>query len=299
MKQNKEKMPKKEMVFIINPISGLGKQKTVENVIREVLDDSLYNYRFAYTEYHGHAEEIAREESKRSDFIVAVGGDGTVNEVSRGLIGSDTVMAILPAGSGNGLARHLNIPLKVKRSTALLNNPRIVEIDTIKVNDTSMVNVSGIGFDAYISHEFAKGSTRGPLQYVQLVVQEYPKYQSKTYHLEIDGKPYKWKAFLLSFANSSQYGNNAYISPTASTQDGLIDVCIIKHFPMYQAPAIAFSLFDKSLHKNKYDEVVQGRHIKVINKGKMQMHVDGEPYSFDSNIDIEIQPASLKIVSGK
>lgn len=292
-------MPKKEMVFIINPISGLGKQKTVEGVIREVLDDSLYNYRFSYTEYKGHAEEIAREESKRADFIVAVGGDGTVNEVSRGLINSNAIMGILPAGSGNGLARHLNIPLKIKRSTALLNDPRIVNIDTIQINDTSMVNVSGIGFDAFISHEFAKASTRGPLQYVQLVIQEYPKYKSKTYNLEIDGERHKWKAFLLSFANSSQYGNNAYISPTASTKDGLIDVCVIKHFPLYQAPAIAFSLFDKTIHKNKYDKVIQGRHIKVLNKGKIQMHIDGEPYSFNGNVDIKIQPASLKIVSGK
>lgn len=292
-------MPKQEMLFIINPISGLGKQKTVEKVIREVIDDSLYNYRFAYTEYKGHAEELALQASKEVDYVIAVGGDGTVNEVSRGLINTDAIMGILPAGSGNGLARHLNIPLKVKRSAALLNSPNVVAIDTIKINNTSFVNVGGIGFDAFISHEFDKSGRRGPLNYVQLVIQEYPTYRSKTYHLEIDGKSYKWKAFLLSFANSSQYGNNAFISPNASTKDGLIDVCVIKHFPMYQAPAIAFSLFDKSLHKNKYDEVIKARQIKVINRGDIQVHIDGEPHTIHGNIYIDIKPASLRIITGK
>ncbi|WP_075589907.1 diacylglycerol/lipid kinase family protein [Labilibacter marinus] len=286
----------KRILFLINPVSGIGKQKTIEKYIESELDSHKLSVDISYTEFRGHARELAGKAVGKYDAVVAVGGDGTVNEVSSKLVGTDTALAIVPTGSGNGLARYMQIPMRLQKAVQSLNYFIEKKIDTMKVNQFCSVNVAGIGFDAHISHNFEGRKLRGPLGYLQLITSEFGGYQSETYHLKIDGQEYTRKAFLISFANSSQYGNNIHIAPNAKIDDGLIDVSIIHDFPKINAPAMVFSLLDKSINKNDNDEVVRAQKIEIEHDSALSAHIDGEPVSLGNKATIEIKPLSLKVI---
>ena len=214
---------KQRILFLINPISGIGKQKTVEKIIEKELNPDRIKYEIAYTQYRRHAHELSKEAVGKFDAVVAVGGDGTVNEVGSALINTDTALAIIPTGSGNGLARYLDIPIRVNKAMQVINEMTTKKIDSVLINDYVSLNVAGIGFDGHISHCFADLKSRGPLAYLRLINKEFIKYQSETYHITIEDKTYEVPAFLISFANSSQWGNNIQIAPGAKIDDGLID----------------------------------------------------------------------------
>lgn len=286
---------KPDVLFIVNPFSGLGKQHTIDKLIQKEIDSTKWNCQVAFTEYQGHATKLSSDAVGRFELVVAVGGDGTVNEVGSGLVGTDTILGIVPAGSGNGLARYLNIPLKVNRALQMLNYYEVKSIDVLKVNDRYSFNVSGIGFDAHISHLFAHEPRRGPMGYMKLLTREFSKYKSKVYRIEIDGKTYEREAFLISFANSSQYGNNVHIAPGAKIDDGLIDICVIRDFPKYSAPALLISLLDQSIDQSKYDEIILGRNIVISDTTDVFMHLDGEPVTFNDTINVQILPLAIKM----
>ena len=286
----------KKILFIINPVSGVGKQKLVEKSIKKYLDTSKFTYEVKYTKEAKHAIDISTEAAGKFDIITAVGGDGSVNEVSKGLVNTNSVLAIIPTGSGNGLARYLNIPLKMDKAIQLINLFNIKKIDTAEINNEKFVNVAGIGFDAHVSHIFANYGKRGPLPYVKIAAEEFPKYKAKKYKITIDGKTFYRKAFLISFANSSQFGNNAYISPDAKIDDGLIDVCIFKNFPIVESPRLAVMLFDKRLDKSKYMEIIKGREITIMHENPIIAHIDGEPVSFGNEVNVKIKPQSLNVI---
>ncbi|PLX05860.1 MAG: diacylglycerol kinase [Marinilabiliales bacterium] len=289
---------KKNILFIINPISGVGKQKIVEKAIEQYLDEELFDYSIAYTEYAGHAKEITKENKKEYEIIVAVGGDGSVNEVGSQLIHCETSMGIIPTGSGNGLARHLKIPLKIKNAIQNLNQSRIDKIDTIQANDTIYLNMAGIGFDAHIAHLFDNYGKRGFISYIKIIAKEFFKYQNKEYHLQTSEKEINTKAFIISLANSTQYGNNGHIAPLANIKDGLIDVCIVKKFPIYLFPFLAIHLFLKTAHKSKYITILKTRQLTLSYKNDLQGHYDGEPTSYTTPVHFKILPASLKVMTG-
>ena len=286
---------KSSALYIINPASGIGRQKDTEKIIRSEMDEQHWDSEIIISKKAGHAAQISREAAGQYDIVVAVGGDGTVNEVGRGLIGSSSALGIIPTGSGNGLARFLQMPFKVNKAIQVIQQNLIKEIDVIKLNNHYSLNVAGIGFDAFISHKFAEKKKRGPLTYMQLISKEFPKYKSATYQLNIDGENMEIEAFLISFANSSQYGNNFHIAPGASIDDGLIDVCLIRDFPKYSAPALLISLVDQSIDKSKYDKIVKARHISINHSKPLLGHVDGEPVKFGKDLQIEILPLSLKV----
>lgn len=286
----------KRVLFLINPVSGIGKQKSVERCIKTDLDPNKLSVDISYTEYKGHARELAGQAVGHYDAVVAVGGDGTVNEVASKLVGTETALAIVPAGSGNGLARYMQIPMRMNKAVQCLNSFLEKKIDTMKVNQYCSVNVAGIGFDAHISHNFEGKKLRGPLGYLQLITTEFAGYKSESYLLKIDGKIYDRKAFLMSFANSSQYGNNIHIAPNALIDDGFIDVCIIRDFAKINAPAMILSLLDKSINKNDKDEVVRAKLIEIEHPTELKAHIDGEPVSLGNKVTIQIQPLSLKII---
>ncbi len=279
----------------MNPTSGVGKQKTIERYIESEIDLDSLHVDISYTEYRAHARELAGDAVGKYDAVVAVGGDGTVNEVASRLIDTDTALAIIPTGSGNGLARHLHVPLKMKRAFQSLNKFQTRKIDTIKINQFCCVNVAGVGFDAHISHEFEGRKLRGPLGYLQLIMAELSKYKSTPYHLVIDDKDYDRKAFLISFANSSQWGNNIYIAPDAKIDDGLIDVRIINDFPKIATPAMVFSLLDKSYDFEK-DELVKAKKIVIHHSHELRAHIDGEPIVLPPDVEISIKPLSLNVI---
>lgn len=286
----------KKILFIINPVSGVGKQKLVEKSIKKYLDTTKYTYEIKYTEEAKHAIDISKEAANKFDIIAAVGGDGSVNEVCKGLINTNSALAIIPTGSGNGLARYLNIPLKIDNAIKLINLSKIKKIDTAEINNEKFVNVAGIGFDAHVSHIFANYGKRGPLPYVKIAAEEFPKYRAQKYKITIDGKTFYRKAFLISFANSSQFGNNAYISPDAKIDDGLIDICIFKNFPIVESPRLAVMLFDKRLDKSKFMEIIKGKEITITQENPIIAHIDGEPVSFGNKINVKIKPQSLNVI---
>ena len=172
----------KKIVYIINPNSGVGKKRSIAKEIRQLWKEngkSDSKIEIVYTAHRGHARELAESYRNKVDIIVAVGGDGTVNEIGTGLINSSTALGIIPAGSGNGLARELDIPLRITNAIEIINEAKIRTLDVMKIQDHYSLNVAGIGFDAFISHKFAKVKVRGPLQYMNLIAKEYPRYKAK------------------------------------------------------------------------------------------------------------------------
>jgi diacylglycerol kinase (ATP) len=289
----------KKVCFIINPVSGTGSWKGIEENIEKYLDPSFSRVVF-FTEYAGHAIELANDASKTCDVVVAVGGDGMMNEVARGIIGTKAALAIVPAGSGNALARHLEIPLTHKGAIECINKMNTRVIDTATMNDEDFFAVCGTGYDAEVANKFAESSKRGFLTYVTLAMKNYFSYKPATYDIIIDGNAMQKKAFLISIANGSQYGNNAHIAPKASTRDGMLDVCILKPFPLIVAPILALRLFGWSLDNSPYMDVVRGRSIHIRNADRhtpLCVHYDGEPAGTTDEIRVEVAPRTLTVVA--
>jgi diacylglycerol kinase (ATP) len=291
------KLVKANILFIINPISG-GKKKTkIPALIDAYLDKSKFNPNFSFTEYVGHAAEIAEEAgNKNFDIIIAVGGDGTINEIAPKVMQLQKTLGIIPFGSGNGLARFLNIPMDTKKAIALINNLKIITIDTAKLNHRHFFNMAGMGFDAHISSVFAGNKSRGLKGYIEMGLKEMTSYQPQRYKLDIDGVIYQRDATMISVANSSQYGNNVYISPKSSLTDGLLDVCIVKPFPLYKLPILAYQMLRATTHRSDMVEIIQGKKISIVRTKEDPVHLDGEPFLMGKEIQMEVFPLSLNII---
>jgi diacylglycerol kinase (ATP) len=290
---------KRKALFIINPVSGGKKKDNVPELIQKNLDTTLFEPTIVFTNGVLHARELARDAADKYECIVAVGGDGTVNEIASAIVGTDTVLGIIPFGSGNGLSRFLGIPMAIEKAIKTLNDQRIEFIDSAKLNGKWFFNMAGMGFDAHISKVFSHDKTRGFGAYIKSAFREIVNYRPETYYLEIDGVSYEREAFMLSFANSSQYGNNAHVSPNASVQDGFIDVCIIKPFPLYRFPEMGLRMFTKTAHRSKYVEIIRGRNILVKRNAAGPVHLDGESHVLGTEAVINVVPQSLKIIAGK
>ena len=291
-------MSKKKIVFIINPISGTHSKDEIPNLIEKRLDHELYDYEIQLTGYAGHATEIARGCAERQvDVVVAVGGDGTVNEVARALTHSQTALGIIPCGSGNGLARHLCIPMDLKRALDIINACNIEAFDYGIINGLPFFCTCGMGFDAFISLKFAESGKRGPITYVENVLKEGLKYQPETYEVESDDGKHHYKAFLIACANASQYGNNAYIAPGATMKDGEMDVIIMEPFDVLDAPQIAADLFMKTLGNNSKIKTFRTKRLHIHRKQEGAIHFDGDPIMTDADIDVHMEPGGIRIVA--
>lgn len=289
---------KQKILFIINPVSGTRKKKDIASKIYNHTNNQIYDIRLIFTEYAGHAYDIAREGVKKKyDVIVAGGGDGTVNEVGKALINSKTALGIIPLGSGNGLARHLGIPLKPEHAINIINQGKRSRIDYGIINDNPFFCTAGLGFDAKIGHKFSKHTYRGFFSYFKAVIVEFFSYQPKKYKITIDGHTFSVSAFLITAANASQYGNNAYISPDAVIDDGLLDVCILKPFPKNRIIGLAIRLFKRTLDQSPFLDIKRGKHIMIKRKKKGPVHFDGEPAKMKKKIEITIVRHGLNVVS--
>lgn len=288
---------KKRVLFVVNPISGGKKKKGFEKRAREGLDMGLYDAQFVFTECAGHANQLGKEAVKDGvDLVVAVGGDGTINEIASALNGTETALGIIPEGSGNGLALYLGIPLNERAAVRRLNRFETMTIDSGTINGLAFFNMAGIGFDASVSDRFANDNIRGPIGYLKAVVSEISTYKPKRYLLDIDGKILEREAFMISVANSPQYGNNAYVAPQASVTDGVLDVCIIHKFPLYTIPMMLFHLFNKTADQSEYVEIIPGKQIRIERERADAVHVDGEPREMGTVLDITVNPSTLRIL---
>lgn len=287
------KTESQKIFLIINKYAG---HKRGEDVVRQVipyLESSGNSVSYAFTNYPGHASELAGKASKDGfNLVVAVGGDGTVNEVARGLIGTQTALGIIPMGSGNGLARELKISMKMDRSAQTLINGKNLEIDVCKLNEQHFLCTSGIGFDAQIAFLMSKAGARGFMKYIQLVIQESLTYKPLSLRMKIDENRIEKSAFLVTFANASQFGNNAFIAPDASMTDGLIDVVVVNRFSKLWLPVFAVALFTKLIPRLPFVDCYRAKNISLELADTPFFHFDGEPGQLTV-------PAQVKIDSEK
>ena len=289
---------KKRIVFILNPISGTHSKKEIPGLIDKLLDKEQFDYKLRLTEYAGHAAEIAKESAAEGiDVVVAIGGDGTVNEVARSLVHTETALGIIPCGSGNGLARHLCLPLDIKSAIQIINACRIDDFDYGVINGLPFFCTCGMGFDAFISLKFAEAGKRGPITYVENVLKEGLNYRPETYEVEDEMGAKRYKAFLIACANASQYGNNAYIAPGATMKDGMMDVIIMEPFDTLEAPQIAADLFMKTLTNNSKIKTFRTKSLRIHRETEGAIHYDGDPIMTGKDVDVHIEHMGIKIVT--
>lgn len=288
------------ITFIINPISGNGHKQSVLRAIERRLDGARFVPEILYTEYAGHGAQLAREAAARDvDIVCAVGGDGTVNEIAGSLVGTDTALAIIPCGSGNGLARHLCIPMDAEGAVGVINECLIARLDHGTINGRPFFCTCGVGFDAFISMKFAEAGRRGPITYVEKTLTDGLNYKPETYRLHIgdtEGNCHRVDAFLIACANASQYGNNAYIAPQASMCDGLLDVTVLEPFSMVEAPLVVMQLFGRNLPANSHVKCYRTDRLRIERTAPGPAHCDGEPFETDALLDIRLIPQSFNAV---
>lgn len=289
----------RSIVVIVNPIAGVRPKDVIPGIVREVLPSDMFDVEIRYTEYAGHASEIAKEAvAKGVDTVVAIGGDGTINETAKSLIGSETALGIVPMGSGNGLARHIQIPLELSRALEVVRKGHRDKIDYGDVNGHIFFCTAGVGFDAVVSHEFAEKKGRGPINYAKSALEVFSTYNPMTYSIYTDDGKVCEKAFLIAIGNAAQWGNNAFITPRASMTDGLLDVTVVKPFPVVEAPQMAMQLFAGNLDENQHVETFRSENIRIVLPSPDSVvHVDGEPFELEGILNIGIHKAGLYVLT--
>ena len=289
---------KKKIIFVVNPISGTQGKKAILKWIDERIDRSIYDYSIVRTEYAGHASIIAKEAVRDGiDIVVAIGGDGTINEIGRSLVHTNTALGIIPCGSGNGLARHLRIPMDPKAAIEIIKQGDKCCIDYGKINNIPFFCTCGVGFDAFVSLKFADSGKRGLLTYLENTLHESLVYQPETYEIENEEGTMKYKAFLIACGNASQYGNNAYITPQASLTDGLMDITIMEPFTVLDVPSLSFQLFNKTIDQNSRIKTMRAKKIKIHRTKEGVLHFDGDPLMAGKELEVEIIPKGLHVIA--
>lgn len=286
------------VLVIINPIAGVRPKDEIPDLVREVMPASKgFDLDIRFTQYAGHASEMAREAVSRGiDTVVAIGGDGTINETARQLVGTPVKFGIVPMGSGNGLARHMQVPLDLRKALECICDGYCVAVDYGTVNGHIFFCTAGIGFDARVSARFAEAGSRGPVTYLRSFVEMVGEYQPSTYIIHTDDDRVKEKAFMLAIGNASQWGNNAFIAPHASMCDGLLDITLIRPVPLYELPRMALQLFNRDLDKNPNTLSFRSRHLRIFMPHPDVVHVDGEPINMEGILDVQIHPAQLQMI---
>lgn len=280
--------------FIINPNAGKKDHHNIDEYIKKYIS----NYEIFYTKKAGDIKRISQNAvEKNINAVVIVGGDGSVNESLSSLTNTNTALGIIPSGSGNGFAYHIGMNKNIKKAIKQIKLCDIQEIDTCLINNISFINIAGIGFDAHIANLFLKEQKRGLLKYIKLIIQQL-NYKAKKYTLVNNNTEKKIEAFLISFANASQYGNNAKICPQANIEDGFLDIVIIHKFPKWKIPILITKLFLGKINTFKYVENIKLKNIKIYTNETL-IHTDGEPNNISNPINVINKKKSIKILIPK
>ena len=289
---------KKKVCVIINPISGTSSKNKIPDLVKDILSPDLFEIKIVFTEYAGHATILTRRAlDDECHYIVAAGGDGTVNEIARSMVHSNAALGIIPLGSGNGLARDLGISMDTKKAIETIANVNTITIDYCKANEHSFFCTCGVGFDALVSERFSEGKKRGPISYVKSAITEYIKFEPDVYNIILnDGTTIKEKAFLITCANASQYGNNAYIAPNANIHDGKMDIVIVAPINPIEVGPITIQLFTGQIDHSNRVSYYRTEKIKIKRSKPGPMHIDGDPIFSGEEIIIETIPAGLNVI---
>ena len=296
---NMNKKMKKTIWFIVNPISGVRRKNDIPGLIHTHLNHGIFDYEIHYTTRKGHATELALDAVKQHiDVVCAVGGDGSVHEVGTTLIGSQTRLAVLPIGSGNGLARHMLIPRNVRKAIQCINEMNDIQMDTVLVNDKPFLGVGGYGLDAVIAQKFDEDKNRGFLTYIKHVFKEFFKYNPMNISIDTNGQIKKMPVVLCTIANTSEFGNGFVVSPKSDATDGKIELFILKPFSAWGIPRILYQFFMKRSDLSRHTEVISFEKAKIsLSQGIA--HYDGEPVVVRKELNVQVVPKSLHILVGK
>lgn len=293
-------MEKTKVCVIINPVSGTESKKNIPEEVATAFDQKKFDVIIRITGYPDHATEIAKEAVKNKfKYVITAGGDGTVNEVAKALVNSDTILGIIPFGSGNGLARELGIPMDSEEAIDIILKGNTRTIDYGVANEHIFFCTCGVGFDAFISDKFAEEKKRGPLGYLRNILEGVVDFKSEEYEITYDEGTIRERAFIVTCGNASQYGNEAYIAPGANMEDGKMNVSILKPLNALEIPQTTLQLFNKNIDKNsKMTTLLTGK-LTIKRPHSGVMHVDGEPVEAGNEIQVEIVPKGLKVLAPK
>ncbi len=286
-----------KITFIINPTAGYKRFRIVEESILKYINKKKFKFNIEYSKEKGDVKNLTKKAiSYGANIIIAVGGDGTVNEVSSELVNSNVKMGVIPVGSGNGLALCLGIPTNIKKAIQKINSYKIKKIDCLSVNKLHSVNLIGFGFDASVAKEFSKEQSRGLVKYVYLTCKLLLCYKPKEFTVRFKNKIKKVKVFSLNICNGQQFGNNFLISPKSKVDDGYLRIGIIKALKWYQLIYILFQFIFKKVHKSKFYESFKVKKILIEGNSKNLIHIDGESQIVKKLVEVNIIPKSINFI---
>lgn len=279
------------VAFIINPFSAKKNYQPFLDELRKKVTNPLY---YISESIQG-TDEFIQENFNKIEIFVAIGGDGTISTIARNLIGTSKILAIFPAGSGNGFSNETNFKKNLDELLEKIKANKSRKIDTFTVNDKLSINVSGTGFDGKVVKEFEKTS-RGFKNYIKVSLKTFFNYKPiKIKFFDEQYQQYNGKYLMLNIANTRQFGNNAYIAPKASKSDGLVDIVLVKKFPLTYSALFAYRMFTKKLKDDDYVTYLPVSEIEFKVNTK-NWHLDGEFNKIKSPIHIKVQPSSLNIL---
>jgi len=285
---------KKKALIILNPTSGI---PPVNFLVSKELDLRKHEISYSKSLSVADTESLIKENIDNYDVFIAAGGDGTVHTVASKLVGSDKILGVLPLGSGNGFAKEFGFSLNVRSLISNIKKGDTVDIDVIEVNEKLCLNVAGIGLDSFVAHSFSNLKLRGFLPYMALTFKTF--LQLRPFHVTIksEGKIIvDEKLFVLTIANTRQFGNNAFIAPLALPNDGKIDIVLIKPFPKILGSLFIIRLFTKRINKSKYVRHIQTDKEIVIETDETRFHIDGEPLKISGKVVVKIKKETLKVL---
>ncbi|MEO1518651.1 MAG: diacylglycerol kinase family protein [Bacteroidota bacterium] len=283
--------------FIVNPFSGGRKKNNIGHQLKKYLDHDKFDYELCVTREAGHATELAAQAVQEGmDLVVAIGGDGSVNEVAAALVDTPTGLGILPAGSGNGLAMHLGMGRDLVKAIRRLNQASVRTIDSCCMNGRPFVNLAGVGFDGQVAYKLKKSTHRGFQAYLRYTLWEALQYKGREYRIVVDGQPLPIQSLMmLEVANAPMFGYNFEIAPLAKLDDGLFEVLLFKEAPTWRYLLDSWRFIDRSIHKSPLVERLVGRKIRMETDGAFYVHVDGEGMLLEESLEFDIKPLSLKV----
>jgi len=290
---------KKRIWFIINPVAGVRRKDDIPALIRENLNHIIFDFEINYTTHKGHAQELAKEAiDKNIDIVCAVGGDGSVHEIGTSLIGSKVLLAIIPIGSGNGLARHMHIPLSIKKAIECINDQHKIAMDTVLVNEQAFLGISGYGFDALVAEKFVGSTKRGLMTYLKIVLREFFKYNPINISVDANGQVKKLPVMLCTLANTKQWGNGLVVSPNSDATDGKVELILLKPFSFWRLPVLAMQFLFRRSDKSALMEIISFDKA-TIRVSENIAHYDGESMATKGVLHVKVVPKSLQILVGK
>ena len=290
-------MGKQKIRFIINPISGKKHKEHLPQQIKENLDLSKFDYEICVSEYPSHAIMLAQDAiNQHFDILAVAGGDGSVNEVGTRLIGTNLALAIIPCGSGNGLSRCLNIPLDPIKALQVINRNERRKIDTVTVNGTPFISISGTGYDAKVAEDYSKDPRRGFDTYFRYIVLNYITMNEQPYTIITPTETLEVNAFFISFANSNQMGYDFPISPHASLWDGKVDLCIVQKPNPLELPIMGGYMIDGMMDKAPKVKIIQTPEATIIRPKAEVINLDGESVMMEKDLHLKVNPLSLNII---